>query len=110
MGRSRKDIGRRTRLGWLLALFLLIVPAPVMAGVEWTLEAGDQQGPAADPAPGDGDSGERGDAEFQSVLDAVDVKIVDSEGRASDGSEWTGDPDGSVRTDQLEELRGVEWT
>lgn len=81
MRRSRKDIGRRARSGWLLALFLLVVPAPVMAGVEWTMQAGENG--AADPTPSEPVAPEPGDPgpRVVEIEDEVPAHTV--------GVEWT---------------------
>jgi hypothetical protein len=83
MAKPRGSIGPRAR-GWLLALFLLAIPAPAMAGVEWT--------------------------EALSPSDPVVVATEGGEFRIVELRITLADGDNTDRGPVLEMFRGIEWT
>lgn len=95
MDKSRKTTGRRTRMGLILALALLILPAPALAGVEWTM---DDPGSAGRPSD-DAADGHSKDVRPSSIL-------VPEADRTPQRDPILDDANGGGPS----QVRGVEWT
>jgi hypothetical protein len=85
MEKSRKRRGRLTRLGWSLAIVLLITPAHAIAGVEWTMQSAPSEVERTQPLD---DEGRRLDRTLDGARRWIETR-----------------DDGSIF-----ELRGSEWT
>jgi hypothetical protein len=104
MRKSHGPNRRRARLVSLVALALFLIPAPVMGGVEWTLQAravepGQPGQPVEPPAP----AGERSIGQWS--IDDV-VNAPDAVRQAPDRDAVEAEPAGS----EAQPLMGVEWT
>lgn len=98
MEKSRQRRGRLTRLGWSLAIFLLLTPAPALAGSEWTLDA---------PEPVGIESVRAIDHDGLLQIEWLGGARSRDDDRDADRSPYTDGPKGE---DTIFQLRGSEWT